>query len=62
MKKYIILLLFLSGCSFNTDSAYWQDNTNYDYEDILYDKDYTLEEYKKNLEMYNKKNKIPDLN
>ena len=62
MKKYIILLLLLSGCSFNADSTYWQDSTNYDYEDILYDKDYTLEEYKKNLEMYNKKNKIPDLN
>ena len=62
MKKYIILLLLLSGCSFNADSVYWQDSTNYDYEDILYDKDYTLEEYKKNLEMYNKKNNIPDLN
>tara|TARA_B100000700_G_C14857591_1_gene767046 strand:+ start:643 stop:831 length:189 start_codon:yes stop_codon:yes gene_type:complete len=62
MKKMFLLLIFLNSCSFNSNNAYWNESLNSTYEEINYDKDYTIEEYKEVLEMYNNKTKIPDLN
>ena len=61
MKK-IILLLFLTSCSFNDTGKYWTEN-NEDYnKNLEYNSDYTTEEYKKILKKYNKKKKYPKLN
>tara|TARA_B100000029_G_C17412461_1_gene901276 strand:- start:69 stop:257 length:189 start_codon:yes stop_codon:yes gene_type:complete len=62
MKKMFLLLLLLNSCSLNSNNAYWNENLNSTYEEINYDKDYTIEEYKKALDMYSNKTKIPDLN
>ena len=44
MKKLILLLFLLTSCSLNTDSAYWNENLNINYEELKYDKDYTFDE------------------
>ena len=62
MKKLILLLLFLTSCSLNSDSAYWKKSLNSKYEELKYDKDYTLNEYEKILEIYSAKNKTPKIN
>jgi len=62
MKKLILFLFLLTSCSFNNDSAYWNKNSNSNYEELKYDKDYTFNEYGKILEQYSAKNKIPNLN
>ena len=62
MKKLILLLFLLTSCSLNTDSAYWNENLNINYEELKYDKDYTFDEYGKILENYSVKNKTPKIN
>jgi len=62
MKKLILFLFLLTSCSFNNDSAYWKENLNLNYEELKYDKDYTLDEYRKILEKYSAKNITPKLN
>ena len=52
----------LTSCSLNTSSNYWNENLNANYEELNYDKDYTFDEYKNILDMYNKKTEIPNLN
>ncbi len=62
MKKFILLLFLLTSCSFNTKSAYWNENQNLNLEELTYEKDYTFDEYGKILDQYNDRNKIPKLN
>ena len=62
MKKLILFLLLLTSCSLNSNSAYWNENSNIIYEELKYDKDYTFDEYGKILEKYNAKNKTPNIN
>ena len=62
MKKLILFLFLLNSCSLNNDSAYWNKNLNFNYEELKYDKNYTFGEYGKILDEYSKKNKIPKIN
>ena len=62
MKKIIFFLFLLTSCSLNSNSSYWNENTNLKYEELKYEKDYTFDEYGKILEQYDKRNKIPELN
>ena len=62
MKKLILFLFLLNSCSLNNDSAYWNKNLNFKYEELKYDKNYTFDEYGKILDEYSKKNKIPKIN
>ncbi len=62
MKKIFFLLFFLTACSFNNTNDFWNESVNSNYEELKYDKDYTLEEYRKILEKYNAKSKTPNIN
>ena len=62
MKKLILFLFLLSSCSFNSDSTYWNENSNYNYEELSYDKNYTFNEYGKILDEYSDRSKFPNLN
>ena len=62
MKKLILFLFLLTSCSLNNDSTYLNENLNFNYEELKYNKDYTLDEYRKILERYSDKNKIPKIN
>ena len=63
MKKFILLYLFLTSCSLNNDSAYWNQNLySNSYKDIKFDKDYTFMEYGELLDQYNAKSEIPNIN
>ena len=62
MKKIILFMFLLTSCSFNSDSSYWNETINSNYEELEYAKDYTFEEYGKILNQYSNKNKIPKLN
>tara|TARA_B100001123_G_C15106617_1_gene945724 strand:+ start:406 stop:594 length:189 start_codon:yes stop_codon:yes gene_type:complete len=62
MKKLIISLFFLTSCSFNNNSAYLNEETNSNYEELNYEKDYTFSEYGKILKHYSDNNNIPRLN
>ena len=62
MKKIIFFLFLLTSCSLNSNSAYWNENTNLKYKELKYEKDYTFDEYGKILEQYDKRNEIPELN
>ena len=62
MKKLILFLFWLTSCSFNNDSVNLKENLNLNYEELKYGKDYTLDEYRKILEKYSAKNKIPNIN
>ena len=62
MKKLILCLFILTSCSLNNDSAYLEKSLNSDYEELKYDKDYTLNEYKKILNQYSDKKEAPNLN
>ena len=55
-------MFLLTSCSFNNDSAYWNENLNLNYEELEYDKDYTFDEYGMILEKYSAKNKTPKIN
>ena len=62
MKKIFFCLFLLTSCSLNSDSAYWNEDLNSNYEELKYDKDYTMNQYEKILDQYNNRNKIPNLN
>ena len=62
MKKLILFLLLLNSCSLNSNSTYWNENLNLNYEELKYEKDYTFNEYGMILEQYNDRKKIPKLN
>ena len=62
MKKLILFLYLLSSCSLNSNSTYWNENSNSTYEELKYEKDYTFDEYGKILNEYGDRNKIPKLN
>ncbi len=55
-------MFLLTSCSLNSDSSYWNETINSNYEELEYAKDYTFEEYGNILKEYSKKNKIPKLN
>ena len=63
MKKIIILLIFLNGCSF-TNTGYFNNNVK-DLKQvnntIIFEEDYSMEEYKKLLDEYSKKNDYPNM-
>ena len=62
MKKLILFLFLLTSCSLNNDSTYLNENLNFNYEELKYNKDYTFDEYGKILEKYSAKNKTPKIN
>jgi len=62
MKKILFCLFLLTSCSLNSDSAYWNESLNSNYEELKYDKDYTMKQYKKILEQYSGRKEIPNLN
>ena len=57
--KLIFLFLFLSliSCSLNNTGDYLNKNLNLDY-----DENYSVEEYKKILEVYNDRTDFPNIN
>ena len=65
MRKIILIIIFLNGCSF-TDVGYFKDqkkNVNDKNNDkINFDEDYTIDEYKTLLEKYSKDSEYPDMN
>ena len=62
--KLVLLFLFLSlvSCSLNNTSDYWNKNLNLDKENLVYDKDYSIEEYEKILNRYNDRTNFPNIN
>jgi len=62
MKKLILFLLLLTSCSLNSNSAYWNENSNITYEELIYEKDYSFDEYGKILKKYDDRKEIPKLN
>ena len=62
MKKIIFCLFLLTSCSLNSDSAYWNETWNSNYEELKYDNDYTVNEYEKILKQYSDRNEMPKLN
>ena len=62
MKKLILFLLLLTSCSLNSNSTYWNENLNLNYEELKYEKDYTFDEYGKILDQYSDRKEFPDLN
>ena len=62
MKKIFFCLFLLTSCSLNSDRAYLEESLNSNYEELKYDKDYTLNEYKKILNQYSDKKETPNLN
>ena len=62
MKKLIFFLFLLTSCSLNSQNSYWNENSNYKYEELVYEKDYTFDEYSNILKQYDKNKGIPKLN
>tara|TARA_B100001750_G_C15094897_1_gene392476 strand:+ start:418 stop:606 length:189 start_codon:yes stop_codon:yes gene_type:complete len=62
MKKIILLLFLLPSCSLNSNSTYWNESTNLPYEELKYEKDYSLEEYGRILKQYDDRKEFPKLN
>tara|TARA_Y100000590_G_scaffold434466_1_gene552693 strand:+ start:2775 stop:2963 length:189 start_codon:yes stop_codon:yes gene_type:complete len=62
MKKLILCIFLLNSCSFNSDSAYWNQNINYNYDELKYDKDYSFKEYIEILDEYSNRSETPNLN
>ncbi len=62
MKKFFLLLLLLNSCSLNSDSSFWNESINSNYEELTFDKDYTFKEYGEILDKYNDNTKIPKIN
>ena len=62
--KLVLLFLFLLlvSCSLNNTSDYWNKNINLDKEKLVYDKDYSIEEYEKILNRYNDITDFPNIN
>ena len=62
MKKLILFFFLLTSCSLNNDGTYLNENLNFNYEELKYNKNYTFDEYGKILEKYSAKNKTPKIN
>ena len=62
MKKLILFLILLTSCSLNTNSTYWNEDSNLTYEELNYEKDYTFDEYGRILDQYDDRKEIPNLN
>ena len=62
MKKLILVLLFITSCSINNNSTYWNENSNSTYEELKYEKDYSFDDYGRILEQYDDRTEIPKLN
>ena len=65
MRKIILIIIFLNGCSF-TDVGYFKDQKKYinhkNNDKINFDEDYTIDEYMSLLEKYSKDSEYPDMN
>ena len=65
MRKLILIMIFLNGCSF-TDVGYFKDQKKYvndkNNDKINFDEDYTIDEYKILLEKYSKDSDYPNMN
>ena len=60
MRKFYILFLLLTACSFDNTKNYWNDNLN---KEILdFNKKYTFKEYGEILEKYNVRKGYPIIN
>jgi len=68
MKKinYLIIIIFvLSHCSIDTKSGLWENKNTIEDEkklsEINFDKDLSFEDFKKNVVLFGKKSKFPNL-
>ena len=60
MRKFYILILLLTACSFNNTKDFWNDNLN---KEILdFNKEYSIKEYGAILEKYNARTGYPKIN
>ena len=62
IKILLLLLFFLTSCSLNSDSAYWNQKLYSDYEELKYDKDYSFNEYNEILDKYSAQSETPNIN
>ena len=62
--KLVFLFLFFSllSCSLNNTKDYLNKNQNLNKENLDYNKDYSVEEYEKILELYNDRTDFPNIN
>ena len=65
-NSYLIIMLFvLSHCSVDTKSGLWEKKNSIQEEksmsEINFDKDQTFNEFKKNVILYGKKSKFPNI-
>ena len=60
MKKILIIILFLTSCSFQNTGNYWDNNLNNKILD--FEREYTFNEYKTILEKYNDRKGFPKIN
>ena len=60
-----ILILFLSGCSVDTKTGFWEDKNDFsskkDLSSLSFNENLSFEEYKKNIITYGKKSNYPKL-
>ena len=65
MRKIILIIIFLNGCSF-TDVKYFKDQKKFindkNNDKINFDEDYTIDEYMSLLEKYSKDSDYPNMN
>jgi len=60
MRKFYILFLLLTACSFDNTENYWNDNLN---KEILdFNKEYSINEYGAILKKYNARTGYPKIN
>ncbi len=62
MKKLFLFLVLLNSCSLNSESTYWNETLNSDYEELKFGKDYSFNEYGEILDKYNANTKTPKIN
>ncbi len=60
MKKILVIILFLTSCSFQNSGNYWDNNLNNEILD--FEREYTFNEYKTILEKYNDRKGFPEIN
>tara|TARA_B100001013_G_C24309729_1_gene324266 strand:+ start:25 stop:207 length:183 start_codon:yes stop_codon:yes gene_type:complete len=60
MRKFYILFLLLTACSFDNTKNYWNDNLN---KEILdFNKEFSIKEYGAILKKYNARTGYPKIN
>lgn len=61
----LILIFFLSGCSVDTKTGFWEDKNDFsskkDLSSLSFNENLSFEEYKKNIITYGKKSNYPKL-